>query len=360
MASRYSIDPDIARAETLPASFYRSRAVYDELLERVFARSWQWIGHAAELEAEEARPSPLLEGSLDEPLMLTRDADGELRCLSNVCTHRGNLLLQERGSCTRIRCGYHGRTFTPDGRFVHMPEFEGARDFPRAADDLPRLQLESLTGALFTSLAPSTGFAEWTAQVRPLVERLPVGEFAYDAERSAVYDVNCHWAIYVENFLEGFHIPYVHPELARVLDDKAYRYELDRWSNVQVGLARAGESSFDAAQTVAGEDAPVAAYYYWLFPSTMLNFYPWGLSLNVVEPLGLERTRVRFVSYVGRPELLDVGAGGALDLVQRQDEEIVERVQRGLRSRFYDRGRFSPSRERCVHHFQSLLAAALE
>jgi choline monooxygenase len=103
----------------------------------------------------------------------------------------------------------------------------------------------------------------------------------------------------------------------------------------------------------------VAGYYLWLFPNTMINAYPWGLSINVVKPLAVDRTRISYLTYVMDPARLDRGAGAALDRVEREDEAIIERVQEGVRSRLYDRGRFSPRREQGVHHFHRLLSRFL-
>jgi choline monooxygenase len=91
----------------------------------------------------------------------------------------------------------------------------------------------------------------------------------------------------------------------------------------------------------------------------MLNFYPWGLSLNLVLPLGPERTRVSFLSFVHDETLRGTGAGADLHRVEMEDEEIVESVQRGVRSRLYDRGRYSPRRETGTHHFHRLLARTM-
>ncbi len=88
----------------------------------------------------------------------------------------------------------------------------------------------------------------------------------------------------------------------------------------------------------------------------MLNFYPWGLSLNLVNPLGVARSRVSFISYVWNESLRDKGVGGDIHKVEMEDEEVVESVQRGVSSRLYDRGRFSPRREVGTHHFHQLLA----
>ncbi len=359
MSALPPIDPDIRHATTLPGRFYRDPAIYDLLRERLLVPSWHWIGHATELAAEHVRPFELLPGSLDEPLMLLRDAAGDLSCLSNVCTHRASIVVNEAGPCRALRCGYHGRRFELDGRFKHMPAFEGAVDFPRPEDDLKRLETGSVCNALFSSLAPGSSFDEWSAPLQPLLERLPQADFQFDKSRAATYEVDAHWALYVDNFLEGFHIPYVHPQLAQALVDDDYENQLFPSGSLQVGVARPGDTAFEPQHRIAGEERPVAAYYYWLTPTTMFNFYPWGLSVNVVEPLGMQKTRVHFKPYVWRPELLDTGAGGNLDLVQTEDEDVVEKVQRGLKSRLYPGGRFSPSKEPGVHHFHRMLADLL-
>ena len=123
-----------------------------------------------------------------------------------------------------------------------------------------------------------------------------------------------------------------------------------------MGYAEGSEHVFDLPPD---QGKRVAAYYAWLFPNLMLNFYPWGLSINVVKPLAVDRTRVTFLSYVRDPGKLDRGAGAGLDRVEMEDEAIVEATQRGVRSSHYDRGRYSPTREQGVHHFHRLLAEAV-
>jgi choline monooxygenase len=107
------------------------------------------------------------------------------------------------------------------------------------------------------------------------------------------------------------------------------------------------------------EGKKVAAYYFWVFPNMMFNFYPWGLSMNIVRPLDVNRTKVSFLSYVHDPSKLGMGAGTDLEKVEREDEFVVENVQKGIRSAFYQRGRFSPKREKGVHHFHRLLSSFL-
>src|SRR5215471_16943549 len=108
----YAVDEDISVASTLDSAFYRDEATFARARERIFTRSWQWIGDLdAVAEPGSLVPCELLPGLLDEPLLLARDGAGTLRCLSNVCTHRGNLLVNEPCRGEQIRCGYHSRRF---------------------------------------------------------------------------------------------------------------------------------------------------------------------------------------------------------------------------------------------------------
>jgi choline monooxygenase len=359
--STFHIDDDISRASTPPSAVYHDPALHDVQRERIFARSWQIAGDAQRLKAPgHVIPFTLLPGCLDEPLVLSRDQDGTALCMSNVCTHRGALVVEGEGHVNSLRCRYHGRRFGLDGCLQHMPEFDGVHDFPASSDNLPRLPLHAWGPLLFTSLDPHVPFDEWIAPVNSRVGWLPLERFVHDPASSRDYLMNCNWALYTENFLEEFHIPFVHGKsLAGKLDYDAYRTERFDWSSLQLGPAKGSEPAFALPPGHPDEGTRVAAWYFWLFPNIMLNFYPWGLSVNVVEPLGPQRTRVSFITYVHDPALRDVGAGGDLHRVEMEDEEIVESVQRGVRSRLYDRGRYSPRRETGTHHFHSILARTM-
>ena len=355
---RLDIDEDVARASTLPAAFYSDPAWFRATVDRVLSRTWHVAAYAVDIPAAASvRPFDLLPGALSEPLLLSTDESGTTRCLSNVCTHRGNVLVAEPCRAKTIRCGYHGRRFALDGRFLSMPRFEGAAGFPSPADDLPRVPLERFDRFLFASLAPQTPFGAWIAPLRDLLLGIPTERWVLDPAASRDYDVEANWALYVDNYLEGFHIPFVHPGLLDALD--VARYETILWPHgvLQVGTARGGDPAIPLPAGHAFAGRRVAALYAWLFPATMVNVYPWGVSVNVVKPTAHDRTRVEFRTYVGDPALRGAGAGGDLHGIEMEDEAIVKRVQRGVRSRLYDRGRYSPLEERGVHRFHRLLAS---
>jgi choline monooxygenase len=351
------IDPDIRKARTLPARMYSEPTLFRAQRERVFARTWQYAAHDDVVKvAGQVYPFTLLPGALDEPLLLTRDAQDKIHALSNVCTHRGTLVVDGAGHEQQLRCRYHGRRFALDGRFHSMPEFEGTKDFPSPSDDLPHVALGTWQRFLMVSLAPAMTFDEVMTPMRARIGHLPFDQLVLDAAGVRDYVVNANWALYIDNYLEGFHIPYVHNSLAAVIDYGAYAVELERYAVLQVAIAKSGESALGAPRSHPDAGKHVGAYYYWLFPTTMFNVYPWGVSVNVVVPLAVDRTRVSFLPFVWDASKREQGAGGGLDRVEREDEAIVEAVQRGVRSRLYDRGRYSPTREGGVHHFHRLLA----
>jgi choline monooxygenase len=350
------VEGDIRRASTLPSRFYADPALFELLRERVFVRSWQFLADLERVRVPgQVHPVTLLEGFLDEPLLLTRDAQDRLHCLSNVCTHRGNLVAEGDAVAQVLRCRYHGRRFSLDGRFHSMPEFDGAEGFPSDTDSLPRVPHAEWERFAFASLSPAHTLDELIGPMRERCGWLPIRECSFDATRAREYVVRANWALYCDNYLEGFHIPFVHAGLAGALDYGSYRTEIHPLSNLQVGVAAEGEDAFDLPPGSPDHGQRIAAYYWWLFPNTMFNFYPWGISINVVRPLAVDRTKVHFLPFVWDPSRLDRGAGAALDRVEREDESVVESVQRGVRSRLYDRGRYSPKREQGVHHFHRLL-----
>lgn len=353
----FEIDENIATAKTISTEFYLSEAVFEQAKEKIFAQTFQFAGNTDNLqEAGSAQPFTLLEDYLDEPLLLTRDLASELHCISNVCTHRGNLLLTDACKLKHLVCAYHGRKFNLNGQFVSMPQFQEVENFPCKQDNLQELPFYEWGKLLFTSLNQEADPADYFAEMRERMAWYPLDELQFRPDLSKEFEVNSNWALYCENYLEGFHIPFVHKSLNEVLDFNKYTTELFRYSNLQLGMAKEGEASFDLPFNSPDNGKQVAAYYFWVFPNLMFNFYPWGLSLNVIEPISPSKTRVKFFSYVLDPDKFGTGAGGDLERVELEDEEIVEQVQKGIRSRFYTHGRYSVTREQGTHHFHQLLA----
>ena len=357
---KFHVNNDISKAETLPKRFYKDKGIYEEVKEKIFVKSWQFIGHKNILPVNiNLYPFNFLDNYINEPLLLVRDGNENLRCLSNVCTHRANIIIDNPCEAKSIRCGYHGRKFNLDGVFKSMPDFEETRNFPRDCENLKSFKVSNIGPFLFTSLEP--GF-EIQSIFNEISNRMSFFKFDSLVERpdlSVDHLVNANWAIYCENYLDPFHIPFVHKDLTKVLDIEKYSVEIYENYNLQIGYASDGEEFFKINEDHPDYGNKISAYYYWIYPNIMLNFYPWGLSINVVTPLEINRTKVSFIQFMLDETKYDSGAGGLIDKVEREDEYVVEQVSKGLESRYYNTGRFSPTKEVTIHHFHKLISDSL-
>lgn len=325
---------------------------YARQLERVIAPAWSYLADRAELGDATAVPAVHLPGSIDVPVAIT----AEPRVLSNVCTHRGAVLLDGPCMASTIRCPYHGRRFRLDGSVSAAPGFEVLPDEP-----LPSLAHATLGPMLFASLGGKDG-PSFEAMIAPARERLafvPFDAMTPDPASAREYTIDAHFALWCDNYLEGFHIPYVHPSLTRALDLESYEVHVHDHCVLQIGEAAEGEPAFELPDSHPDAGRRIGGYYLFVFPLTAINVYPWGVSLNAVQPLGPTRTRVVYRAYVWRPELRERGAGAGLDGVELEDDAIVERTALGVRSRLYRPGRLSPRHEAGVRWLHRRLRDAV-
>jgi choline monooxygenase len=273
MKTNYYIDPDITKAETLPASFYKDKAIFEATKEHVFLNSWQFIGDENLIKLPQSvHPFVLLDSFLTEPMVLTRDKEGHISCLTNVCTHRGNLVSLHPGTSKKLTCMYHGRRFNLKGEFEHMPEFKDAENFPRPCDNLHQFPIKKWGPLLFAGLNPSFDFQQVLDKMNERIGFLPLDEFYLDNSLSKEFFVHAHWALYCDNYLEGFHIPFVHEDLNAVLDYGNYKTEIYQYCNLQIGFTDEPTEVFDLPKDHIDYGKHVAAYYYWVFPNMMFNY----------------------------------------------------------------------------------------
>lgn len=349
-------DTNIASAKTLTKDFYTDTRYFELSKENIFSKAWHFMGTSSVLtDGQNLVPHVVLKDFMNEHLLLSRDSTGQLRCLSNVCTHRGALLVQSPCAGKDIRCPYHGRRFDLQGKFLSMPEFKEVENFPSPSDDLTPLPLFEIGPLLFTSLTNALPAASFFFDMLERIKWMPLQQLVYKQELSKTYALHAHWALYCENYLEGFHIPFVHASLNQVIDFNSYTTERFQYANLQLGIAKKDQLIFDIPKTSPDFGKRVGAYYFWVFPNLMFNFYPWGLSLNIVKPVSPQKTTVEFHTFIWDESLFNQGAGSDLNRVEMEDEAIVESVQQGIHSRFYSHGRYSVKHETGTHHFHQLI-----
>ena len=350
MARSFSIHPDLALARTPGAEFYSDPQQHDDLCRAVFAGAWQLVPEACPLEQSVAGTWRAPWG--EECLWLIPGQGA----WSDVCTHRGHPLELGRDE---LRCPYHGRRFGLDGQCKGQKGMQGSQGFPAKEDALRAVPIEQRGLLTWAAPNPGLGFGAAYPDLDLICAALNWKKLVRDPSGDRAHRVQANWILYVENYLEGLHVPFVHPGLAKNLDLGAYETRLLGRGVLQVGRVGAGESMLDLPDGHPdGQDGPVGALYLWCYPNLMLNLYPWGLSVNQVEPTGPGSCLVRYLRFV-QPGIARAGAGGDLDQVELEDQSVVEAVQRRSGSVGRVPGRYSPDFEAGVHHFHRLLASSL-
>jgi len=353
------IDPDIARAWSIPASFYTDPAVFALENERILGRTWQVVGHRHQL----VQVGDFFTNRLqDEPLLLVRGAEGKVHGFYNVCRHRAGPPAEGCGSRKLFRCGYHGWTYGLDGELISAPEFENVQEFDPKHFSLTPVRAEECFNLIFANLDPNA---------EPLVKSL--GELPKQAERFGfermklferrTYDMKCNWKTYVDNYLEGYHLPSVHPGLNRELDYNAYTVETYARHVRQFSPIRGAQPGDSTPRRYQESHDDLTTDYFWIFPNWMLNCYPDNVSLNIVLPLETERTSAIFEWYLPEKDLGSTAAKDSVEFseqIQIEDVAICEAVQKNLHSRSYQRGRYSVKQEKGVHAFHRMYAEAMK
>jgi len=348
-------------SETPNKNLYLDEGIFELIKENVYRNNWLLTGDNWDFSQTGYFPYFLLENFLDEPLIFCKSEEGKKKILSNVCTHRGNLLLNDAVVAgSKLVCGYHGRSFSPEGELLKAPGFDKIVGFPRACDHLKAFPVMECGPFVFTTLGGDDKNFDLTKMISNRISGLKWDSLVPEPSLNRSFFVKANWILYVDNYLEGLHIPFVHKSLNQVLDLSDYPIELFDSAVLQVGYGKPGESVFDNETSMVDIGKPVAAYYWWIYPNIMINMYPWGISLNIVKPINLTLSKIEYRTYFWNKSIYNLGAGADLDRVEREDEMVIEQVQRGLKSSAYSRGVYSPKHENGIKHFHSLLLADLE
>jgi choline monooxygenase len=328
---------------SLPAFFYRDGSTATVERDAVFGRHWQYLGHVSQLNGpSDLFIAPL--GGID--VAVTRSPQG-LRAFHAVCRHRaGPLEACSGGGKKFLRCRYHAWAYGLDGKLISAPEMHDVEGFDSNTIELPTVEVAEFEGLIFGRL--NKGPASLDEALEGVRTRLSqaghrLGSLRFHERMS--YDIGCNWKTYVDNYLEGYHVPHVHPTLNAILDYRNYTTTLSAWHSLQ-------SSPLDSAPDAYGSGE---ALYYFIYPNTMLNILTGRLQTNRVLPLPGNRCRVEFdFLYRDMPLANDRDFS---DVVQQEDIRICEDVQRNLDSGSYQSGPLNPTRESGVAHFQALLRA---
>lgn len=348
----------LAQARTIPSAWYFDQELYERELDKVFAGSWQYAARSDQL----ARPGDFVTHDIaGEPILVVRDDQGTLRAFHNVCRHKAAQVINEaEGHVSKLRCRYHGWTYDLYGRLRGTPEFDGVQDFCKEDHGLVPMAVEAHGPFVFVHQGkPTQSLGEFLAPFPEQTADMGLEKLRFAGRR--VYDLACNWKVFVDNYQDGgYHVNTVHPGLAGALDYAHYRTENYANSSVQISPIKPSDDP-----TVSKVRTGTHAYYWWIFPNLMVNLYQGVMDTNLVLPLGTDRCRVFFDFYFAdtqgpENEKFISDSIAVAHQVQLEDLGVCEEVQRGLRSRSYDTGRFSVKRESGCYHFHQMLARWLQ
>jgi choline monooxygenase len=346
----------LSRARTIPSAWYFDPEIYALERREVFGGAWHWAARADQLREPRSFVTIDIAG---EPILLVRDEQGTLRALHNVCRHRAAQVINEpEGKVSKLRCRYHGWTYDLTGKLRGTPEFDGVEEFCKDEQGLPALAVDTWGPFVFVHQGtPRQSLADF---LKPLPERtanMRLEQMHFVGRKDYVLD--CNWKVFVDNYQDGgYHVNTVHPGLAGALDYAHYRTEIAGNTSVQISpIKPAADATVGKVRTGAN------AYYWWIFPNLMINLYEGVMDTNLVLPLGPDRCRVIFDFYFAdtspAAQKFIADSMAVAHQVQMEDQGVCEEVQRGLKSRSYDTGRFSVKRESGGYHFHQLLARRL-
>jgi choline monooxygenase len=367
------VNEQIECARTLASKFYTDPAILEVERERIFRRTWQLVGSLSTPCGEvngiprtiADRESFFTVDVAAEPVVVVRDKQGVLRAFSNVCRHRAGPIAQGSGCKSVLRCAYHGWTYTLDGRLIGTPDVDGVEFFDRSTMGMVPLRVETWGQFIFVNFDENA--EPLSAYLGDIPEQARGFQFeGLEFAERRDYFIDCNWKVYVDNYLEGYHIPIAHPGLMREIDYAQYRTDTFRFHSQQFAPIRGmkPEESGERLYAPANGNGLRDALYFWVFPNLMLNIYPDNIQTNVIVPLSHEKTLTIFEWFFHDAQSEKVRerikkAIAFSEEVQHEDVGLCQSVQRGLRSATYDRGRYSVKRENGVHHFHMLLGEFL-
>ncbi|NWH09164.1 MAG: Rieske 2Fe-2S domain-containing protein [Alphaproteobacteria bacterium] len=332
---------------TLPANVYTDPLLYERERQEIFARTWQYVGHVGDLIAEGSYIACEIAGF---PVAVVNKGDG-LAAFHNVCRHRaGRLLREERGQCEKaLECTYHGWTYALDGRLRNARDFGPLEGFDPRDFALFPLKVATWRGFVFIAMKdPALSLAETLA---PLDARLEGRSFdALMPSGRLRHQIACNWKLYVENYLEGYHIPNVHPALAAEVDAAAYRVRME------------GQVCFHEAPLRHGVRPVYDGLWAWVAPNLGVNVYGEGIMLERMLPQGLRGSELVYDYFFVPAVAADEAARGRIlnmsETVTAEDKAVCEEVQRNIEAGAYVSGVLSSRHEQGVAWFQNFCAGA--
>lgn len=236
--STYDIDP----ARALPAVAYRSSAVFETEQQLVWRGGWVFVGTIDQVALPGDYFTTFVGG---QPVIVLRSQAGELAALSNMCAHRGTLLVDDPGNTKRFQCPYHAWTYRDDGSLLSVPHAD-RDDVDKDAHCLPSYRCESWHGLVFVSVNPDVAsLSERFAHLESIATQARLGELHHWTSQREAQEWDANWKLVISNAMESYHLFKVHPETLEPFTPTAHAYYIvGSADGTATGGAQQGEDDY--------------------------------------------------------------------------------------------------------------------
>ena len=327
----------------LDPTFYTTPGTFIDERDRIFAKTWQLLGPVSRLNERGAYTAAEIAGL---KVFVLRGRDGALRGFRNVCRHRGARLLPEgNGRCGPIRCPYHNWAYDDEGRLLAAPWFGEDAVFRKEDWPLKPINVREWRGLVFVAIAPDRDLEHQLGDLITELADEPIESYQAVREERLAFDAN--WKIYTDNFVEGYHIPGIHPKFFAAIDFKQFS------TTAHDGLVR--------MTAPPREGLFYRGKWLWMWPNWTLSLFAGGMNTSRINPLDHQRTELIYNFYFADPSdhsaIEDTIARNLA--VVREDFEICLETHKNYATGAYTAGPLSPRHEEGVRYFQDKVKESL-
>ena len=356
-------DSNASASLSLHADAYTRQRWFDADQDTIIRRSWQWICHR---ETVREPGSYVAETVGEMPIVVVRDRTGVLRAFYNVCKHRAHELLSGTGTANAIVCPYHAWTYALDGSLHAARETDDLVDFTIGDICLDEIGVEEFGGFVYVNLDPNAvSLAQQSGDLGAESARWAPDVSELTFAHRLTYEIRSNWKNVIDNFLECYHCHVAHKDFVSLVDMDTY--EVTTHEIYSSHMAEAGRSA-NTAYDVSGATVTDHAVW-WLWPNTCMMRYPGRgnfIVLNVI-PVATDLTYETYDFFLetAEPNETELESIRYLDeVLQVEDINLVESVQRGMSTPAFQQGRIvndptgSGLSEHALHHFHGLILDA--
>jgi choline monooxygenase len=329
----------------LDARCYVSPDIFISERNAIFARTWQHLGPVSQV----AEPQSYLAADIAGfKIFILRGADGVLRGFKNMCRHRGAQLLEDgAGKCAAVRCPYHQWLFNEKGELLNAPWF-GDKP-PIVLEDWPLepIHVAEWRGLLFAAIDPEESLLEQLGHLPQELADEPLETYGLDAQDKVDFDAN--WKVYTDNFVEGYHIPGIHPSFFAAIDFKQF--------------ATTAHKGFVRMTCPPRDGLFYRGKWLWMWPNWTLSLFEGGMNTSRINPLSVNRTEQLYnFCFADRSEKTAQKRASTIAgnlAVVREDYGVCAGTHRNYETGLFTTGPLSSRHEQGVHYFQQRVSEAL-